>query len=49
MASGIGLLIVVGWYAMFTIFEVQGVKFEDAALGMLVGLALITSDRGKEK
>jgi hypothetical protein len=48
MGSFLGFLIILGWYALYT-FGADNVTFEQTVLGMLLGLALVTSDRGKEK
>jgi hypothetical protein len=47
-SGSLGLLIIACWYFLYA-FGADSVAFERAVLGMLLGLALVTSDRGKEK
>jgi hypothetical protein len=52
MASLIGFIIILGWYALYT-FGAEGITFEKTVLGMLLGIALVVdgaaTSKGKEK
>jgi heme A synthase len=52
MVSFLGFVIVLGWYALYS-FGAEGITFEKAVLGMLLGIALVIDgtvvSKGKEK